>query len=224
MHSPIIETTLVVHVAAGLLALVAGLIALGTTKGGRRHRQAGRAYVLAMSVVVVTALPLALVDGNYFLLTIAVFSGYLVHNGYRVLSRKRPTPGDAAPLDWIAHLTMTGVGVAMVALGSRSLLGGDRLGVALVVFGAIGLSLAVREIAAVYRPPDASRTWFYRHIVFMGGGYIATVTAAVTVNLGMLPPVVRWVGPTAIGTPAIVLAVLRYRQKFGDSVGGVLAG
>lgn len=224
MHSPIIETTLAVHVAAGLLALVAGLIALGTTNGGRRHRQAGRAYVLAMAVVVVTALPLALVDGNYFLFTIAVFSGYLVLNGYRVLSRKRPAPGDAEPLDWVAHLTMTGFGAAMVALGSRSMLGGDRPGVALVVFGAIGLVLSGREIAAVYRPPDGPREWFYRHIAFMGGGYIATVTAAVTVNLGMLPPVVRWVGPTAVGTPAIVLAVMRYRRKFGDESGGVLAG
>lgn len=224
MRLSLLTTTLAVHVAAGLLALVAGLIALGTTKGGHRHRQAGRAYVSAMAVVVVTALPLALVDGNYFLLTIAVFSGYLVLNGYRVLSRKRPTPGDAAPLDWLAHLTMTGIGVAMIALGSRSLLGGDRLGVALVVFGVIGLVLPGREVAAVYRPPDGSRTWFYRHIGFMGGSYIATVTAAVTVNLEMLPPVVRWIGPTAVGTPAIVLAVLRYRQKFGDGVGGVLAG
>lgn len=224
MDAPILAGTLAVHVAAGVLALVAGVVALGTAKGGRRHRRAGRAYVLAMAVVVATALPLALVDGNYFLLTIAVFSGYLVLNGYCVLSRKRPTPSDAAPLDWVAHLTMAGIGVAMLGLGSRSLLGGDELGVALVVFGAIGLVLAGREIVAVYRPPDGPREWFYRHIAFMGGGYIATVTAAVTVNLTMLPPVVRWVGPTAVGTPAIVLAVLRYRRKFGDESGGVLAG
>lgn len=224
MRSAILDATLLFHVAAGVIALVAGLVALATAKGGRRHRRAGRAYVLAMAAVVATALPLALVQGNYFLFTIAVFSGYLVLNGYRVLSRKRPSPGEAAPLDWGAHLTMAVVGAAMVALGSRILLGGDRLGVALVVFGAIGLVLAGREIVAVYRPPDGPREWFYRHIAFMGGGYIATVTAAVTVNLGMLPPLVRWVGPTAVGTPAIVLTVLRYRRKFGDESGGVLAG
>ena len=224
MEPRILAATLAVHVAGGVLALVAGLVALATAKGGRRHRQAGRAYVLAMAVVVATALPLALVDGNYFLFTVAVFSGYLLLNGYQVLSRKRPAPGDVAPLDWVAHLTMAGVAVAMLGLGGRSLLGGDELGVALVVFGAIGLALTGREMVDVYRPPDGPREWFYRHIAFMGGGYIATVTAAVTVNLGMLPPVVRWVGPTAVGTPAIGLAVLRYRRKFGDGSGGVLAG
>lgn len=224
MWTSILEATLVVHVAAGVLALLAGAVALGTAKGGRRHRRAGRMYVLAMAVVVVTAFPLALVEANYFLFTVSVFSGYLVLNGYRVLSRTRPTPGDAAPLDWAAHLTMGGVGVAMVALGGRGVLAGDQLGVALVVFGAIGLLLSGRELVAVYRPPEGPREWFYRHVVFMGGGYIATVTAAVTVNLTMLPPVVRWVGPTAIGTPAIVLVVLRYRRTFGDRGDGVLVG
>lgn len=224
MRAPFLEATLWVHVAAGVVALLAGAVALGTAKGGRRHRRAGRLYVLAMAVIVLTAFPLALVDGNYFLFTIAVFSGYLVLNGYRVLSRKRPTPGDAAPLDWAAHLTMVGIGVAMVGLGGRSVLAGDPLGVALVVFGAIGFLLSGREIFAIYRPQEGSREWFYRHVVFMGGGYIATVTAAVTVNLTMLPPVVRWVGPTAIGTPAIVLVVLRYRRKFGNRRDGLLAG
>lgn len=224
MRSAILDATLLFHVAAGVLALLAGAVALGTAKGGRRHRRAGRAYVLAMAVVVTTALPLALAEGNYFLFSIAVFSGYLVLNGYRVLARKRPSPGEAAPLDWAAHLTMVGIGVAMVGLGGRILVGGDGLGAALVVFGAIGLVLAGREIRAVYRPPEGAREWFYRHIVFMGGGYIATVTAAVTVNLGTLPPLARWVGPTAVGTPAIVLAVRRYRRKFGDVADGRPAG
>jgi hypothetical protein len=224
MRASILDATLGVHVAAGVLALLAGALALGTAKGGRRHRRAGRAYVASMAVVVVTAIPLALADGNYFLFTVAVFSGYLVLNGYRVLSRKRPVPGEAAPLDWAAHLSMVGVGVAMVGLGGRSLLGGDGPGVVLVVFGGIGLVLAGREIRAVYRPPESPREWFYRHLAFMGGGYIATVTAAVTVNLGMLPPLVRWVGPTAVGTPAIVLAVLWYRREFGDGSGRTFGG
>lgn len=224
MREAILDVTLGVHVAAGVLALLAGVVALVTAKGGRRHRRAGRIYVVAMGVVVVTAVPLALVEENYFLFAVAVFSGYLVLNGYRVLARKRPAPGEASPLDWAAHLTMVAVGLGLVGLGASRLLGGGvEFGVAPVVFGAIGLVLAAREIVAIYRPPHGPREWFYRHIVFMGGGYIATVTAAVTVNLVMLPPVVRWVGPTAVGTPGIVLAVLRYRRKFGDRAGGTPA-
>lgn len=207
------EVTLWVHVAAGAVALVAGLVAIATEKGGRRHRRAGRGYALSMGVVVTTAVPLALADANYFLLTVAVFSGYLVLMGYRVLGRKRPS-SRAAPLDWVAHLTMAGFGVGMVALGGADLLAGDGLGAALVVFGGIGLALACRELWRVFRPPDDPRTWFYRHVVYMGGAYIATVTAAVTVNLAFLPPLVRWVGPTAVGTPLLVALLARYRRKF----------
>lgn len=208
--------TLWVHVAAGVVALVAGLAAMATEKGGPRHRRAGRTYVVAMAVVVTTAVPLALVEGNYFLFAIAVFSGYLVLVGYRVIARKRPTPGEAATVDWVAHLGMVVTGVGMVALGGYDLATGDPLGTVLVVFGVIGLALSVRELRSIYRPPDRPRAWFYRHIVFVAGAYIATVTAAVTVNLETLPPVVRWVGPTVVGTPAILATVWRYRRRFED--------
>ena len=66
------------HIAAGVLALSAGLVAMATEKGGRRHVRAGRTYVGSMAVVAMTALPLAAVDADYFLFSIAVFSGYLV--------------------------------------------------------------------------------------------------------------------------------------------------
>ena len=202
------------HIAAGVLALSAGLVAIATEKGGRRHVRAGRIYVGSMAVVVTTALPLAAVDADYFLFSIAVFSGYLVFTGWRVLARKRPEPGVASPVDWAANLTMVGFGLAMVGLGGANLLDGDGLGVALVVFGAIGLALAGGQVWSIYSPPEDPREWFSRHIVFMGAGYIATVTAAVTVNLVMLPPVLRWVGPTLVGTPLIAVAVARYERRF----------
>jgi uncharacterized membrane protein len=212
--SELLGALLGVHVVAGVVALLSGLVAIGTRKGGLWHRRAGRVYAATMGVVVVTALPLAAVDADYFLFSIAVFSGYLVFAGYRVLSRKRPEPGEAASVDWAGHLTMVGFGLGMVGLGGYDLLGGDSLGVALMTFGGIGLALAGREIRSVYRPSPEPREWFFKHIVFMGGGYIATVTAAVTVNLTMLPPLLRWVGPTLVGTPAILLTTIKYRRRF----------
>jgi hypothetical protein len=215
------DGTLVVHVAAGVVALLAGAGALLTAKGGPRHIRAGKTYVLAMAVVVGTAFPLAVVDDDAFLFAIAVFSGYLVFTGYRVLSRKRPTPGEAAPVDWAAHLVMVAFGVAMVALGANDVLAGDGLGWALASFGAIGLVLALREIRSIVVPAEDPRAWFFKHIVFIGGGYIATVTAAVTVNLTMLPPLVRWLGPTAVGTPLLLLTTVRYRRRFDRGGAGI---
>ncbi|MFT4883054.1 MAG: putative membrane protein [Natronomonas sp.] len=211
-----LSLTLLVHIAAGALALLAGLVAIVTTKGGSNHLRAGTVYALSMAVVVVTAVPLALVDENYFLFTIAVFSGYLVAAGYRALARKRPEPRVAAPVDWTLHLTMVVFGVGMLVLGVYKFLSGDSLGAVLLVFGGIGLALAVQALWRIYRPPAERMAWLDRHITLMGGGYIATVTAAVTVNLTMVPPLARWLGPTAVGVPAILLAITRRQRRFAD--------
>jgi uncharacterized membrane protein len=222
MLDSLLSGTLVVHVAGGVVALLAGAVAIGTEKGGRRHRRFGRVYVAAMAVVVVTAVPLALVEDDYFLFAIAVFSGYLVFAGYRVLARKRPDGGSR--LDYAGHGTMVLAGAGMVAWGSWGTVSGTvSLGPVLVVFGLIGGVLALREIQQLRTPPSDPMAWFFGHLALMGGGYIATVTAAVTVNLTVLPPLVRWLGPTAIGTPLLVYAARRYEAKFSGASAGAEA-
>ena len=48
----------------------------------------------------------------------------------------------------------------------------------------------------------------------MIGSYIAAVSAFSVVNFHFLPPAVRWLWPSAIGVPAILLWIRYYRQKF----------
>lgn len=85
--------------------VLAGVAALTTEKGSHRHRLAGRFYVRSMAVVVATVPVLLAFDPTdpvrQFLLLVAVFSGYLVFSGYRVISRKRPAAGGDA-VDWLA--------------------------------------------------------------------------------------------------------------------------
>ena len=99
--------------------------------------------------------------------------------------------------------------------GYGSLVGTMDLGAVLVVFGAIGGVLAGRELRQLRRPAGGRTPWFSRHIAFMGGAYISTVTATVTVNLTSLPALARWLGPTAVGVPLIFHAIRRYRPRFG---------
>ena len=222
MLDSLLSGMLVVHVAAGVVALLAGAVAIGTKKGGRRHRRFGRVYVAAMAVVVVTAVPLALVEANYFLFAIAVFSGYLVFAGYRVLARRRPDGG--SPLDYAGHGGMILAGTGMVAWGGWGTVAGTvSLGPVLVVFGVIGGTLAVRELQGLRTSPSDPMAWFFGHLALMGGGYIATVTAAVTVNLTVLPPLARWLAPTAIGTPLLLYAARRYEAKFAGASAGAEA-
>ncbi len=50
------ETLLLAHISVGTVALISGIVAASTRKGGRPHRQVGRVFVIAGWGVVVTAL------------------------------------------------------------------------------------------------------------------------------------------------------------------------
>lgn len=214
------DPVLWVHVLAGVVALLAGAAAIVTAKGGPRHNRAGKLYGLTMAVVVVTAFPLSIRADSWFLFAIAAFSGYLVAAGYRVVLRRRAGVREPEAVDHALHGTMVVVSVVMIAAGGYgSLTGVVDLGPVLAVFGLIGGVLAVRELREL-RVSAADRTpWFERHVAFMGGGYIATVTAAVTVNLTAVPPLVRWLGPTLVGVPLILHAIRTYEPRFGRPTG-----
>ncbi|SNR70648.1 hypothetical protein [Halorubrum vacuolatum] len=214
--SAIADPMLWIHILAGAIALLAGLAAIVTVKGGHRHNLAGRVYGTTMGIVVVTSFPLAIWADNWFLFAIAVFTGYLITAGYRVITRRRAGMTKPTRSDYLLQFTMLTASVGMIAGGGYGAVTGVmELGEVLVVFGGIGGILAARELYQ-YRVPLAEQTpWFERHIAFMGGGYIATVTAVVTVNLTMLPDLLRWLGPTLVGVPLIFLAIRKYRPRFG---------
>jgi len=206
-----VETpTLWLHIATGTVAVLAGLTAMATTKGGRRHRQAGTAFVAAMAAVVATTVLLAALDPTrfrLFLVLVAVFSGYLAFSGYRVLARKRPAD-TAAPVDWAAAVLVVAACLAMGGWGVAWLLGGTTFGVVLVVFGGIGLGFGLVDLRA-FRS-DGTGAWVVTHLQRMVGAFIATVSAVSAVNLAALGPV-AWLWPTAALTPLIVY----WSRKYG---------
>lgn len=191
------------HIAAGVLALFAGGLALVTEKGGRRHVCVGRVYVGAMAVVVGTVVPLFAVDPTTFrafLLLVAVFSGYFVLSGYRALGRKRP--GDSAvAVDWLGAVAVLAACLALGGWGVGLLAGGDSFGVVMGVFGAIGAFVGAADLRAFYAGADGP--WLVSHLSRMVAGYIATVTAVAVVNAGPVPAVVAWLAPTVLGVPLI---------------------
>lgn len=83
------SANIITHVTAGSIALLLGLVALLTRKGGILHRKSGRLFLVFLSVVIATGLIGVFVFGrNTFLLVITLLSGYLGYSGYRVLQAK----------------------------------------------------------------------------------------------------------------------------------------
>ena len=203
---------LAIHVLFGGVALLVAPGAMLTRKGGLWHRRWGKAYFWSMTGVALTAVVLSLMRSGLFLLLVAVFSFYLASAGYRVLYRK--TPQQRANIwDWSVTALMLSGGAALVSYGAL-LLRTSSFGAVAVVFGMIGLLLAVLDARSFLRPPADKRAWWYAHMIRMLAAYIATMTAFSVVNFHFLPPLVRWLWPTAVGTVGIFMWVRYYRKKF----------
>jgi hypothetical protein len=210
-----------VHIATGGVVLVTGLGALLTRKGSRWHRRWGRGFFWAMAVTTLTAALVAGARGSVEFVAIAGFSFYAALVGYRVLYRKGFRGGRrAAPLDWAAAAAALLGSGAMAAYGLQGLRAGESAGVIFVVFGALGAGMAGADVRRFVRPAADPNAWWYAHLAYMLGAYIAALSAVSVTNLGFLPPVVRWLWPTAVGLPAILLWQRHYRRKFRRARGG----
>ncbi|MFC3959308.1 hypothetical protein [Halovivax cerinus] len=197
------DWTLWLHIAAGAIAVLAGVVALGTTKGGRRHRRVGRLFVYSMGVVVITVVGLAAIAPTrrrVVLTLVAIFSGYFAFSGYRVLARKRPTTDAAAP-DRIATGTVFVACLGLALWGLRQYIAGTTFGIVMVVFGAIGVVFTVLDAREFRR--DGATEWRVTHLQRMIAAFIATVSAVSAVNLTPVIGIAAWLWPTAVGAPLI---------------------
>ena len=206
------RTILMVHILFGTVALFVAPFAMLTHKGGLWHRRWGKVYFWSMGVVALSAMALSLLRPQLFLPLVAVFSFYLAFTGYRVLYRKTPRKV-ANKLDWCGTILMILSGVGLLCYGVY-LLQTSNFGTVAIVFGGIGLLLAIADTRLFLRPSNDKRAWWFMHMTRMLTAYIATVTAFSAVNFQFLPPLPRWLWPTLLGVVGIILWTRYYRKKF----------
>lgn len=192
---------LTLHIGAGSVALVTAVIAVFTAKGQKWHVRSGRVYAIGMTLVFLTAVPLALLGANVFLLLIAFFSFYLVFAGWRFARNRRGVPG---AVDWAATAIMLTTGLGMGVYAGVLFSSGDSQWVTMTVFAGIAVALGVADglYHGLGRATGGRR--ISRHLTSMLAGTIATVTAVLVVNVETNPPWIAWILPTIVITPFIV--------------------
>ena len=199
MSGMIATALLVIHIAAGSAALVTAGVALVMAKGERWHVLAGRIYAAGMTVVFLTAAPLAALVSSSFLFLIALFSFYLVFAGWRFARNRQRR---AHPVDWIAVAAIGVTGLAMWGYAVVVALDGSSQWITLVVFGGIAIALGLAD-AKFHRDQPGGQRRVARHLTNMMAGTIATITAVTVVNVDMEPVWVPWILPTVVITPLI---------------------
>ena len=199
-----LDIVLWVHIAGGSVAVASGLVAILSRKGGGLHRGVGKAYFGGMTIVFITAVILGLAHWNPFLLLVGVFSFQLVVFGYRSLYHKQLHRKKVPRLDYLI-VGVAGFGdICLIGLGGWWLSGGQTMGAVAIVFGIIGLLFTRRVYRKFNSPPVDKKHWLKGHLSGMMGGYIATVTAVLVVNvqIGGLNWLL-WLFPTIVLTPVI---------------------
>ena len=221
------QPILAIHIVAGSIALASMVIPIVATKGGRTHRRAGWVFVASMAVVSVTALILSTgrmlfdprpeaKDFGFFLVVVALLTGSAVSAGVRVLRfRNRVTP----------RLHWWDTGVPVVLAGASLVLGAYALAhgrILFVAFSGLGLLNAAGSLRYWLRAPSTPMHWWFEHMNGMLTGCIAATTAFLVVSgdrVGIVP-LVAWLGPAAIGAPAIALWTRYYRRLFAIKAQG----
>lgn len=207
---------LIVHIAGGGIALIAGFIAMLNTKGGPIHRGAGKFFFCGMTAACAAAVYLSVAHPNPFLLMIAVFSYQLVAIGYRSLWLKKIFTGTVKPkaVDWLIGFVPTIFNVSIFIWGVNKITHGISFGIVGIVFGIIGLIYAFNWIKRFYILPKEKQHWLFSHLQGFGAAYIASVTAFLVVNVNFLPPFLIWLSPTVVGAVLITLTTIKYKKKF----------
>lgn len=190
------------HIAAGFIGFFVAPVALLVRKGGAAHRFWGRVFFWAMLVAGSTALVAASFKGLTFLLLTGIFSLYLAQFGYRSLRHKGMGQSTQPALyDW-----------ASVALGLLIFTGTLGYGllsrpfnVVVVMFGAIGVFLTVRQLQGFRRPGSwPAGQWLRNHITGFMGAYIAAVSAFSATSLTFIPFPLNFLWPTLVFAPLLI--------------------
>lgn len=213
----IFNLTILVHVLAGIGALISGAVAIVLKTNTPKHKPVGRFYFWCMTVIFITGLFLSVCKGLLFLFFIAIFTYYATLIAYRALRLKELHNGQRpANIDWFieAVAALTFIGLILFAVYHFAVFRSSDALIPLV-FGALGLIGVYRNVMRFIKGPKETLYWLKIHIGNMCGSYIGAITAFVVNQFEHIPlnPVVLWLGPTAILVPVIMAETRKVKSK-----------
>jgi len=220
----IIQYLLYVHVAAGVVSLIAFWAPVFTAKGKLAHRRIGWVYICTMWVVVITAAVLSVHNLYIGRLYIGLFLGFLsllsgnpLWQGIAVLKNKRVLTPSYKIIRDVLQVSLVLFGGFLFVYGSFYVMDGVRY--LMIFFGVIGLT-SVRDLYQQRKQADLPPDWYKEHYRGMIISGIAAYTAFFAFGgrqffSDLLPgmwQILPWVLPTFIGVTAMRI-MNRIRSK-----------
>ena len=180
------------HLVAGTVALTSFWCSALMRKGSNSHRRCGQVYLLAMTVVIISGIPLvvnAALSGNG---VAAMFLGFLLllvstscWSAWRAVRDKGNFARFSGPV-WRALNASTFV--AGIALIVTAVIWWGPLSVLLIAFGMLGVMFGRNALKLLRNGPDSPRWWIKEHYGAMIGNGVATHIAFFSIGLRHLVP------------------------------------
>jgi hypothetical protein len=224
------------HIAAGLLSLVAGFLAMAATKGSPLHRQAGQFFVVGMLMMTLSAATMAIVlqanpqplvnamNGTAALLTFYLVCTSFLTVRFRVAEVRGVLTGFAVLATVVASFALVIAGLGLTNTLGRP---GVMTAYPLLMFGlvgAIGAGLDLRlmragEITGKHRLARhlwrmgfalwiATASFFFGQLKWFPPGYRKMQYAAIPV-LGVMILLIYWLVRTLRGRRAAAPSITR---------------
>ena len=191
---------LFIHIVAGTVSLLAAAFAVISAKGKKVHIQAGRTYFWGMFLIFITAIPMSIVSGDFFLFLVAIFSFYLAYAGMRFAKNRI---GIANLFDWVAVGLMILSGMVMWCLAIMYFINNNSHYITLTIFGITAISLGYTDFRSYRNKTAIGKQRIARHLTNMLAGTIAVITAVLVTNVNIEPVFIVWILPTILITPLI---------------------
>lgn len=206
------EANIFIHVLSGMVALLLGLIALLSVKGGKVHKTSGKYFLGFMTIVILSGLIGVFIFGrNTFLLVITILSGYVAFSGYRIVKFKTNDPKKYDII--IALLSLIVLGYYLYYMKSIGMIWSP-----IVIYSTVGalIFIVIYDFLRYLIPKKSYkkyRIWIYEHIYKMTSAFAALLSAFTGTVLEEYQPHSQYI-PSALGM-LIILGFMFYVYKYG---------
>ena len=201
MHS----LNIYIHVAAGILALLSGFIALNSVVGSPIHVRSGKIYLSLLCFVILTGLiGIIFFNVNHFLIVITILSGYQGFSGYRIVLHKN---NQFKMLDiFITLLTLTSAVYYIIRMNNIEVIWSP-----VIIYGTLGylFCIILYDFGRYFISEIKYKNiWIYEHIVKLTGSYFAIFSAFVGTVFPKWQPFSQII-PSGLGVIIMLYFVLR---------------
>ncbi len=222
------NVSLWIHIAAGIITLIAGPIALFYNQNNEKHKLVGKIFFYAMVIVVITSvtgfIKRPTVVFFQFLLGISFLVSYHIVRGIRGI---RFMKGNLAPSTFDRNWGWMAIISGTVMMGAAIFYYIKGANIAFVIlFGVFGFAsmLDGRFFLRLLKVPNLDkRFWFQLHLNSMFAAFIASTTAFAVNAADFAPWYIQWFGPTIIMIPLQVY-LMRKRKLSKKDLGSPFDG